>query len=193
MGPGAEMKGAAFYSMIAAIGELDGAEAQAGVVAALPEPIGSVFRSGALARVGWYPLEHYGLVHEAIQAVLGGGERRARDLGRKSTEIDTRGLLRYVLALTTPSLLVRHANRVFGSYIRGGTVTAAQRDLGIYDVTFSNMSGASRYVLAEWEGGISFLLEVAGAKAVNVRRAAATADEHGNVAMVATWSTASGR
>lgn len=184
----AEMKGVAFHTMIAAVGELDGEDAKARVLEALPEPVGTSFRSGALTRVGWYPLEHYGLVHDAIQSVLGGGERRARDLGRKSTEIDTRGLLRYVLALTTPSLLIRHANRVFGSYIRGGTVIAKQRDVGIFDVTFTNMGGASRWILAEWEGGICHLLEVAGAKTTSVRRVAATADADGNVTMVATWT-----
>lgn len=189
MTAGAEMKGVAFHSMIAAVGELDGEDAKARVVAALPEPIGTSFRSGALTRVGWYPLEHYGLVHDAIQSVLGGGEGRARDLGRKSTEIDTRGLLRYVLALTTPGLLVRHANRVFGSYIRGGTVIAVQREAGIYDVTFTNMSGASRWILAEWEGGITYLLEVAGAKSASVRRVSASSDAEGNVTMVATWTT----
>jgi hypothetical protein len=74
---------------------------------------------------------------------FGGGEREARELGWRSTDIDTRGLLRFVIALSTPALLVQQASRVFGSYIRGGKVTSTKREAGLYDVAFSNMGGAS--------------------------------------------------
>jgi hypothetical protein len=188
MSSAVQMKGAGFHSMVAALGELDGEEARDRVVAALPEPIGPAFRSGALTRVGWYPIGHYGLLHEVIQQTLGGGERRARDLGAKSTEIDTRGLLRYMLAITTPGLLVRHANRVFGSYIRGAAVRTEKQSANGYDVVFPNMTGVSRLVFAEWEGGISYLLELAGARGVSVRRRAPLPDESGTLTMLATWN-----
>jgi hypothetical protein len=184
-----EMKGAGFHSMMAAVAELEGKAAHDRVVEALPEPIGAAFRRAELTRVGWYPIAQYGLLHDAIQRTVGGGENRARELGRKSTEIDTRGLLRYMLAITTPGLLVRHANRVFGSYIRGAEVSAEKRSAAIYDVNFRNMIGVSRFILAEWEGGISFLLELAGATGVSVRRVSPLADERGLVSMVATWDT----
>lgn len=187
--PTVEMKGAGFYSMLAAVAELEGNDAHDRVVAALPEPVGTAFRNKSLTRVGWYPVAHYGLLHDAIQRILGGGENRARELGSKSTEIDTRGLLRYMLAITTPGLLVRHANRVFGSYIRGAEVSAEKRSAAIYDVNFRNMHDVSRFILAEWEGGISFLLELAGATGVSVRRVSPLADESGLVSMVATWDT----
>ncbi len=187
-----EMKGAAFHSMLDAIEELDGKDARERVIAALSEPLGTAVRSAALTRVGWYPIEDYNLLHEAIQATLGGGDRKARELGRKSTEIDTRGLLRYVLAITTPSLLVRHANRVFGSYIRGGTITATKRQPGMFDLAFTNMTSATRYLFPEWEGGIGLLLELSGATNVNVRRAPQLTEEDGVVVLVASWGTDAG-
>jgi hypothetical protein len=183
------MKGISFFSMLAAIEELDGADAKARVVEALADPLGTAYRSGAITRVGWIPLAQYSLLHEAIQIALGGGERRARELGRRSTEIDTRGILRFVLSLTTPALLVRHADRVFGSYIRGGTISTRELGPGEYELTFSNMQDASRYVFAEWEGGIGYLLERSGAEDVSVKRAAYAADEEGRWKMIASWRT----
>lgn len=185
-----EMKGAAFYSMLQAIEELDGKAAGQAVLDALPEALGTAMRTRAMSRVGWYPIEDYGALHDAIQTALGGGDLKARELGRRSTEIDTRGLLRYVLAITSPTLLVKHANRVFGSYIRGGVVTATRRNPGAYDLAFSNMGTASRYILAEWEGGIALLLERAGGKNVRVRRVTQFPDKNGFVVMAATWSDA---
>ncbi len=183
-----EMKGAAFYSMLEAIEEIDGKEGLSAVLNALPEQLGSALRDRSMSRVGWYPIEEYSLLHDAIQAALGGGDLKARELGRRSTEIDTRGLLRYVLAIPSPALLIKHANRVFGSYIRGGVVTATRRNPGAYDLAFSNMGTASRYILAEWEGGIALLLERAGAKNVRVRRVTQFPDKNGFVMIAATWA-----
>lgn len=182
-----EMKGAGFHSMIAAVGELDGDDARARVIEAMPAPIGPAFRSGALTRVGWYPIAQYDLLHQAIQTTVGGGERKAHELGRKSTEIDTRGLLRYMLAITTPGLLVRHAGRVFGSYIRGADVRAHRSPDGSYDVDFHHVKDVSRFILSEWEGGIGYLLEIAGATGVTVRRTTPLATEDGRLTMVARW------
>ena len=165
-----EAKGVIFLSMLEAIAEVDGQEARKRVVAAVQGPLAEALRSGALTRVGWYPIAWYGDLHTAMQKELRGGDEKVRLLGRRSTEIDTRGLLRYVLALSTPSLLFRYGAKIFGSYLRGGEVASEHLERKA-ELRFSNMSEAPDLMFVEWQGGISSLLEHAGAREVVVHPA----------------------
>lgn len=182
------MKGVAFHSMLAAVEEAHGRAGRERVEAALPEALRERVARGGLTRVGWYPVRDYTAMHEAVQAALGGGETTARSLGRLSTEIDTRGLLRFVLAMASPDLLMRHADRVLGSYVRGAHVRVDELRPALYDITLMGMGGASRYVYAEFEGGLGYLLERTGAKGVSVRRRAILDDGSG-ATIIATWTT----
>lgn len=165
------MRGAAFVSFFEGLSELRGELAAARVREALPGHLRVALEGGAVSRVGWYPLKDYVAVHDACERTLGGGETLAFQLGRVTTDRDTRGLIRYVLALTSPDLLVRHADKVFGSYVRGPTmeverVTGSHR----FVVRWHKFYGTTPLFEAEWRGGITLLLEKAGAQGVEVVR-----------------------
>jgi len=125
---------------------------------------------GGISRVGYYPLAEYSDVHAAADAALGGGAAFARELGSKATEIDTRGVLRFVLGVTSASLLLRYADKVWSSYARGATVVVENRAPEGYDIEFQNMTGASELVFAEIEGSIEMLLARTGARVEVTRR-----------------------
>lgn len=163
MGGPCEIKGVAFHTFFQAVGELRGDAAVALTRAELAPELREKLRLGAISRVGYYPLETYGELHAAAQRALHGGEAFARDIGRKTAEIDTRGLLRFVLGLTSTDLLVRHADKVWASFARGARVHAEKLHPRRYSVRFDGFWQASELVLTELEGALATLVERTGA------------------------------
>jgi hypothetical protein len=166
-----EIKGVAFHTFFQAVGELRGAVSVERTRAAVAPELREQLRLGAIARVGYYPLATYGELHAAAHRALHGGEAFARDIGRKTAEIDTRGLLRFVLGLTSTDLLVRHADKVWSSFARGSRVRAEKLHDRRYSVKFDGFWEASELVLTELEGALATLVERTGAVDPIVRHA----------------------
>jgi hypothetical protein len=161
-----EIRGTAFVTFFEAIRELRGPATEAAVRAALAVELRERFERGAITRIGWYALSDYAALHAASERVIGGGPTFARQLGRTSTEIDTRGLIRYVLAIASPDLLMRHAQLVFSSYVRGCAVRPEKLGPGHYRLHWEGMTGVSALVNAELEGGTAYLVERTGGRDV---------------------------
>lgn len=158
-----EIRGVAFHTFFQAVGELRGDAAVERTRAAVVPQLREQLRLGAITRVGYYPLQTYGELHAAAQRALQGGEAFAREIGRKTAEIDTRGLLRFVLGLTSTDLLVRHADKVWASFARGARVRAERLHPRRYSVKFDGFWEASQLVLTELEGSLAALVERTGA------------------------------
>lgn len=163
-----EMRGAAFTSFFDGVRDLRDDRTADRVRETLPAALRARFETGAITRVGWYPMAEYSALHVAADEVIAGGDAFARELGRVTTERDTRGLLRYALAFTTPDLLLRYADKVFGSYVRGASMHVDRLGPAHHVIRWTDFHDASARVHAEWEGGVAFLLERAGAKHVSV-------------------------
>ncbi|HTV24734.1 MAG TPA: DUF2378 family protein [Polyangiaceae bacterium] len=146
-----------------ALTELRGDAAAERARAALAPELREQLRLGAITRVGYYPLQTYTELHAAAHRALHGGEALAREIGRKTAEIDTRGLLRFVLGLTSTDLLVRHADKVWASFARGARVRAEKLHERRYSVKFDGFWQASELVLTELEGALATLVERTGA------------------------------
>lgn len=163
-----EMRGAAFLSFLEGVAELrDRATADA-VRDALRPDLRALFVNGGMTRVGWYPMADYAALHVASENVVRGGMPFARELGRVTTDRDTRGLLRYVLAFTSPDLLLRYGDRVFLSYVRGASMVVDRVAPKHHIIRWNDFHGASFHVHAEWAGGVAFLVERCGGKDVSV-------------------------
>jgi hypothetical protein len=170
-----EVKGVAFHTFLRALTELRGEAAAELTRAALPEGLRARLRLGAILRVGYYPLAEYAELHAAANRALSRGHVLAREIGTRATEIDTRGLLRFVLGLTSTDLLMRHASRVWSSFARGSSVSVEQVEPRRYVVRFDGLHGASELVCVELEGAIERLVELTGARRPAVRRHASGA------------------
>jgi len=181
-----EIKGVAFHTFFQALAELRGDVAVERTRAQLAPALREQMRLGAIARVGYYPLATYTELHAAAQRALHGGEAFARDIGRKTAEIDTRGLLRFVLGLTSTDLLVRHADKVWASFARGARVRAERLHERRYSVKFDGFGEASELVLTELEGALATLVERTGATDPVVRH---SRDSDGTtVSYIVEWS-----
>jgi hypothetical protein len=165
-----EVKGVAFHTFLQALAELRGKAAVEQTDAALPAELRDGLRLGRILRVGYYPLSQYSELHAAAHQALRGGAALARDIGRKATDIDTRGLLRFVLRLTSTELLMRHASKVWSSFARGSRISVQQVEPKRYVVRFEGLDGATELVFVELEGAIERLIELTGAQHPQVRR-----------------------
>lgn len=164
----AEIRGASFLSFFDALADVRGADAVEQVKDALPRPLRERLRSGAIVGIGWYPMTDYAQLYDALDQVYGGGDALAKQLGAASAHRDTQGILRYVLALSTPEFLLRHAGRVVLSYIRGPTSRLDEVGPGHATLVIEGFGGTNSRIHAEWAGGIQFLLGRCGAKKPSV-------------------------
>jgi len=181
-----EIRGVAFHTFFLAVAELRGAKAAESTRAQIPAELREQLRLGAISRVGYYPLHTYSELHTAAQRALRGGEAFARDIGRKTAEIDTRGLLRFVLGLTNTDLLVRHADKVWASFARGARVRAEKLYERRYSVKFEGFWDASELVLFELEGALATLVERTGATHPVIRHV--RDDDGTTVSYIVEWS-----
>jgi hypothetical protein len=186
VGAACEIKGVAFHTFFQALRELRGEAAVEATRAELAPELREQLRLGAIARVGYYPLTTYAELHAAAHRALHGGEALAREIGRKTAEIDTRGVLRFVLGFTSTDLLVRHADKVWASFARGARVRAEKLHERRYSVGFEGFWDASELVLVELEGALATLVERTGANDPLVRH---TRDrEDSTVRYIVEWS-----
>jgi hypothetical protein len=165
-----EVKGVAFHTFFQALGDVRGSAAAELARGELPPELRERLRLGGISRVGYYPMAEYAELHAATQRALRGGEPLARAIGKAATDIDTRGLLRFVLSLTSADLLLRHAGKVWSSFARGSHVSVKQLGSKRYRVAFDGFDGASRLVFVELEGAIERLIERTGARQPEVAR-----------------------
>lgn len=181
-----EMRGAAFLSFFEGVAELrDQATADA-VRDAVRADLRLRLETGAITRVGWYPMDDYAALHVALDQVVRGGDAFAIQLGRVTTDRDTRGLLRYVLAFTSPDLLLRYADKVAGSYVRGPTLKTEKLGTRHHVISWEGFLGATYAIHAEWQGGVQLLVERCGGKDVRVERR--PGDDVTRPAFEVTWS-----
>lgn len=169
-GAACEVKGVAFHTFLQALADVRGSAAADLAQAALPTALRDRLRLGGVSRVGYYPMAEYAELHAATHRALRGGEPLARAIGKAATDIDTRGLLRFVLGLTSPDLLLRHAGKVWASFARGSQVSVEQLAPRRHVVSFEGLTGATELVCIELEGAIERLVERTGARVPEVRR-----------------------
>jgi len=182
-----EVKGVAFHTFFQALTDVRGAAAADLAQAELPPELRQRLRHGGISRVGHYPMAEYSELHAAAQRALRGGEPLARAIGKAATDIDTRGLLRFVLGLTSTDLLLRHAGKVWSSFARGSSVGVQQLAPRRYAVAFDGLEGASRLVFTELEGAIERLVERTGARQPEVRREGDGETESASVRFQVSW------
>lgn len=179
------VKGVAFHTFFQALSDVRGGDAAELVREQLPPELRERLRLGGISRVGHYPMAEYAELHAAAQRALRGGEALARAIGKAATDIDTRGLLRFVLSLTSTDLLLRHAGKVWSSFARGSRVSVQQLGRNRYRVEFDGLTGASELVFVELEGAIERLVERTGARHPEVGREPGSGD--GNVRYLVGW------
>lgn len=126
-------------------------------------------RYGKIVSTGWYPVAWHRSLHAAAQSVTRGGRELARKLGYEGTREDLSSVYRVIGSVLGPQTLVRVGNRLWSSYWQGGVVDTIEYGSGHVRTSFRACYGFDRNIWEDIAGSCLAVLEVAGAKDVNMR------------------------
>ena len=163
-----ETKGQTLRSLLAAIEALWGPDVRRRTIEACPSEVRVGLTDGRMVPGGWYPVGWYREVHAALRVVLPNEPNISAKLGRKTTELDLEGPLRWCLQLAGPDLLARFAHKIHGSYFRGGKITA-MRAKGELTLCMSEMHGMNKYMWDDLVAGSTVLFAAAAGRLVRHR------------------------
>lgn len=125
-----------------------------------------------LSGTGWYPIQFYAAIHDAVRAVTGGGLTLCRRLGREARKHDARGVYHFVLRFGSPEAAARHADKILALYTDGPMVQvgSVERGDGIASVCFeyTNASGYDENLWQDVLGSMEVIFEMTGASGVHI-------------------------
>jgi hypothetical protein len=181
-------KGVSFRSFANALRRLHGEEAYAKTLELLPPELGEGLRLNALTTGGWYPVEWYAALQEAAQRATGRGPELSRALGRDGVHDDFKsGAYRLMTISLAPETLFKLAQRVMALYWDGGRVVIEQAEHGRAMGRFDGFKGFTHSVWEDVIGGTIGVLEMGGAKNVQVRVVAGGGDGDEHMVYVVRW------
>jgi len=162
-----QVKGLAFRSVLACLAELRGAEAVDRALALLPPRAAEDVRFRVVA-TGWYPIDLYRQLWEAIAQSTKEGEALARVIGRDSLRRDLNLVHRTLLRLLSPTTVLAISSKLFGSYYDTGSLHN-ERQNSVLRVSWSGCTGFSRLMWVELQGSTEAMLEMCGGEHIRVR------------------------
>lgn len=160
-----EVKGQSIRATLQVIEELWGDQVANEVTTGATGEFATALQTGSITFSGWYPIAWYAQIHDQLARALPPGVDFARMIGRTTTERDLSGIYRFILSLTTPSLIARHFDKIVASYLRGGTVHASAHPKS-FNIQGHGWVGMSPSLWREAVGGIETIFEHTGAKHV---------------------------
>jgi hypothetical protein len=186
--PQPRVKGITFRGLVGSIRRTLGEPTLERVLARLPPELAKTIRSqdGYISNV-WYPLADYRALHAAVRSVTGKGPELARELSRQATLDDFRGFYRVLLSVLSPEFLLRRSPLLFSRFFDTGKMEVTRAETGRADAYFSGCVGFDRNIWEDAIGGCVAVLELCGAKDVQIRVDDGGEDGDEKLLGIATW------
>lgn len=156
-------KGLAFRSVMKALEHLEGADAVARSLSAMPVPLGEALRYGAMTASGWFPLADYRAMWDGIQTGTGNRRDVPRAIGRECVRNDLNVVHRFVMGALSTETVIRLATRIFNSYYDTGKASAEWIAPRTIRVRWWGCTGFSRAMWTEVRGSVEMFAEVSSA------------------------------
>lgn len=185
-GAGPKVKGVAFRSVLASLGELRGAAMVERVLASLPrEERSSIeFR---VVNTGWYAIALYRALLGAIARESGEGEPLVRSIGAASLRRDVTGVYRVMFKILSPETVLALSSKLFGFYYDTGSIAITERRAAYARSEYLGCAGFDRNMWVELLGSSEELLTIAGAKRPRGRIARGGQDGDGACVIEVSW------
>jgi hypothetical protein len=162
-----------------------GDDALKGVLAVLDGPTRATLES-AILPFAWYPFETLLKIDEAIiEGPMKGDITQIKPFGRAVAQYDLPTIYKVLFKIGTPAFLIKRVGTVYGTYVKGGSMTAA-----VVGKTASvTLTGALPAYFCQQgiPGWFTAALELSGAKAVRVTEGACIHRRAANCRWDATW------
>lgn len=182
------VKGVAFRSVHASLGKLRGKSAQQAALAACGDELRDGFTYGAIVPGGWYPIEWYKELFQAIRSSTGEGKELVHEIGRQCTRDDMSGIYSMLAKLISPQSLLSLSQRVFSNYYSVGKVEGVESRKGYSQARWTSCLRFDENMWTEILGSCAQLLEIGGAQNVRARILSGGTDGSDSMEAAAHWS-----
>lgn len=184
----ARVRGHAFLSVLASLEELRGPGANARVMAALPPSLEASLRTGCVQAEKWYPIERYRELLATVRGVTDEGSDLIRSIGFECSRADLSGMYGFFGRLLRPQTLFSGAMRLFKSYYDTGEVWVVAASQGAAHALWKECHGFDENMWLEVVGSCAAILEVGGARNVELRVVNGGKRHDSYMELKATWT-----
>lgn len=168
--PEPRVKGIAFRTVDTCFIELHGSEARARAHSLMGSEVAEAYRYGTVLAASWYPISWYRDVLGAFRAAVNAGPELPRRIGRLAAQHDMKGAHKRLIAwLASPQTLLSLSQRVFSNYYDTGSLQILESRSGYVRMRSSGCLDWDVNMWSELAGSCEALLEIAGARQVQVR------------------------
>ena len=182
------MKGVAFRSIEHCFERLRGIDARDRARQIMPPDLADAFRYFTLLAASWYPISWYRDTFHAFRTATSEGPELARELGKLAARHDMSGVHKQILAkLISPQALVSMSQRVFNTYYDTGAMEIVTSERGYVQARCSGCVGWDQNMWMELAGSCESLLEIAGARGVELRLVSGGLDGQTHAVIEARW------
>ena len=183
-----KVKGVAFRTIDLCFERLRGGEARNRAREMMPRELADAFRYYTLLAASWYPISWYRETLRAFRASTNDGPELAREIGRLAAKHDMSGVHKQILAkIISPQALLGISQRVFNTYYDTGQFEISKSERGYLQARCSNFVGWDQNMWMELVGSCESLLEIAGARNVEMRTLAGALDGYAYASIEARW------
>jgi hypothetical protein len=162
------IKGLAFRGMLDSLKRLKGDEAVRRTVDRLPADLAKTARAELFVTHAWYPLSDYAQLLRAMMEANRGGIELICALSREATLQDFRGIYRILVAIVSPSFLMKRVPMLFNRYYDTGRVVI-EATPGTATARYEGCKGFDHLLWNDSIYGSKAVLEACGAKDIDFR------------------------
>lgn len=183
-----KVKGVAFRTIDFCYEHLRGVEAHDRAHEIMSGELADAFRYYTLLAASWYPISWYRETLRAFRAATQDGPELARDIGKLAARHDMSGVHKQIFAkLVSPPALLAMSQRVFNTYYDTGRFEIVNAERGHVQARCGNCVGWDHNMWMELAGSCESLLEIAGARDVELRVVSGGLDGNAYAVFEARW------
>jgi hypothetical protein len=132
--------------------------------------VAQAYRYGTVLAASWYPISWYRDVLAAFRSAVNAGPELPKRIGRLAAQHDMKGAHKRLIAwLASPQTLLALSQRVFSNYYDTGSVHISETREGFVRMRAQGCIDWDVNMWSELVGSSEALLEIAGARHVQVR------------------------
>lgn len=176
------VKGVAFRTVLLSLETLHGPAHTNQVLLQLSEEARHALRYGTLVSGGWYPVEWYASLLQAVSRVGNGGVEVVRQVAVLSVEHDLKGVYRFFVEHLHPATIVSLYAKLFPRYYTTGRITVECEGNNQFTLRIEQCSGFTSLMWHEIYASGRHLLTLSGAK--NIRHCLKDGGRDGDAHMV---------
>lgn len=187
-GPEPRVKGLAFRTIDVCFERMRGTEARDRAREFMSPELADAFRYYTLLAASWYPISWYRETFRAFRASTSDGAELSRELGKLAARHDMSGVHKQILArLVSPQALLAMSQRVFNTYYDTGRFDIVTSERGFVHARCANCVGWDYNMWMELTGSCEALLEIAGARKVELKILSGGHDGNSHAVFEARW------